>query len=445
MLLDRYRQLLTAYVDGELSSRQRRHVVRLLHRSAEARQLLEQLQADARALRQLPSLPLPADLTGPVLQLITERNLAPRQPRIVKAASIVWFGPLASWAVAAAVLLTIGVASYLYFVASLDQQAKTATAQTQPKCCDSTPPSENPEPVIAHKNHEIATETRKSPAPTRDRRAVEPPKVVQKSNEESKPGSMEKPKQSPSLEKEAALADRLETYHLERVPELLPVVVKLSDLDRLSARRKLITALSKANAYRLELPCSNGSKAFDRVQNAARTLHLGLLIDKQAQERLKLKWKISYALYLENITPEELTEFMRQVSLEDGKSAAGKPAEEQLDRLVLTRMSAANRKELSALLGIDPLATAPSAKGLLDADPRKGLTDATARQVGQSLAGQGGAARPESGKPAENIALVLAYNPVRPTPGSDEIKHFLDSRKPARPGTIRVLLVLRNG
>lgn len=445
MLLDRYCQLLTAYVDGELSRRQRRHVERLLHRSAEARQLLQHLEADARSLRQLPSPPLPADLTAPVLHLIASRKLAPRQPRIVKAASIAWFGPLASLAVAAAVLLTIGVASYLYFVASLDQQAKTATAQTQPKCCDSTPASEDREPAIAHKNHEIPTETRKSPAPTMDRRAVEPPKVVQKSNHESKTGSLEKPKPSPSLKKEAALADRLETFQFERVPELLPVVVKLSDLDRLSARKNVIAELNKDNAYRLELPCSNGTKVFDRVQNAARTLHLGFIIDKQAQERLKLKWKISYAVYLENITPEELTEFIHQIYVADRKSAGGKPAEVQLDRLVLTRMSAANRKELSALLGIDPLATAPSAKGPLDADPRKDLTDATARQVGQSLAGQGGAARPESGKPAENIALVLAYNPVRPTPGSDEIKHFLDSRKPARPGTIRVLLVLRNG
>jgi hypothetical protein len=133
----------------------------------------------------------------------------------------------------------------------------------------------------------------------------------------------------------------------------------------------------------------------------------------------------------------------------DRKSAGGKATEVQLDRLVLTHMNAANRKELSTLLGVDPLATGPNANGPSGTDPRNDLPDATARQVGQSLAGQGGAARPESRKsadqPAANIALVLAYNPVRPSPGSEEIKHFLDSRKPARAGTIRVLLVLRNG
>ncbi len=444
MLLDRYRQLLTAYVDGELSSRQRRHVVRLLHRSAEARQLLKQLEADALALRQLSSLPLPADLTGPVLQLINERNLAPRRPRIDKASLIAWFGPLASLAAAAAVLLTIGIASYLYFVASLDQPARTATAQTQPKYSGgSAPASEDPELTIAHKNDDSAAEPRKSPTPKIDRRAVEPPKIARKSDEKAKPSSADKP--SPSPKGEAALADRLETFHFDRVPDVLPVVIKLSDLDFLSARKNVIAELGKDNAFRLELPCSNGTKVFDRVQSAARKLRLGFIIDKQAQERLKLKWKISYALYLENITPVELTEFIHQIYVADRKSAGGKATEVQLDRLVLTRMNAANRKELSALLGVDPLATGLNANGSSGADPRNDLTDGTARQVGQSLAGQGGAPRPESGKPAENIALVLAYNPVRPSPGSDEIKHFLDSRKPARPGTIRVLLVLRNG
>jgi hypothetical protein len=68
--------------------------------------------------------------------------------------------------------------------------------------------------------------------------------------------------------------------------------------------------------------------------------------------------------------------------------------------------------------------------------------------VGRSLAGQGGAPRPEPGKPSakppERFALVLAYNTVRPSTGSDEIKHFLETRKPLRSGTIRALLVLRN-
>jgi anti-sigma factor RsiW len=46
-------ELLTAHVDGELTARQRRHVDRLLRRSAEARALLARLQEDAQQVRGL--------------------------------------------------------------------------------------------------------------------------------------------------------------------------------------------------------------------------------------------------------------------------------------------------------------------------------------------------------------------------------------------------------
>jgi hypothetical protein len=38
----------------------------------------------------------------------------------------------------------------------------------------------------------------------------------------------------------------------------------------------------------------------------------------------------------------------------------------------------------------------------------------------------------------------MAYDPVQSSPGSPEIKRFLESRKPARPDTVQVLLVLRS-
>ena len=49
MLSESARQLVTAYVDGELNARQRRQAVRLLSRSEEARRLLNRLEEDAVA------------------------------------------------------------------------------------------------------------------------------------------------------------------------------------------------------------------------------------------------------------------------------------------------------------------------------------------------------------------------------------------------------------
>src|SRR5258705_531710 len=87
MLPERDRQLLTAYVDGELTARQRRHVDRLLRRSGEARRLLQKLQAAPHALTALGDPPVAAppplavDLAPAVLQTIADRGLEPGRPQ----------------------------------------------------------------------------------------------------------------------------------------------------------------------------------------------------------------------------------------------------------------------------------------------------------------------------------------------------------------------------
>src|SRR5260370_12771467 len=77
MLTESCRELLTAYVDGELTPRQHKAVLRLLQQSAEARDLLRQMQRDSEALRQLPTPRLEHDLSAPVGQIIADRRVAP--------------------------------------------------------------------------------------------------------------------------------------------------------------------------------------------------------------------------------------------------------------------------------------------------------------------------------------------------------------------------------
>src|SRR5262249_35129606 len=123
MLPDRICQLLTAYVDGELGARHRRAVERLLRRSAEARKLLQQLQHDAATLRRLPRQQLGPDFSRQVLQAITERKVQP-VPRSLAGRSPRYGVPRwAGLATAAAVLLTISLASYFYFAASAQDAA----------------------------------------------------------------------------------------------------------------------------------------------------------------------------------------------------------------------------------------------------------------------------------------------------------------------------------
>src|SRR5262245_29660001 len=114
MLADYDRKLLTAYVDGELTSRQRKLVARLLQRSPEARDLLRKLQADADALRRLPRPRLGPDFPRRVFQAIAGLSARPARQRLAREARpgvLTWSG----WVAAALVLFAVGVGSYHYF------------------------------------------------------------------------------------------------------------------------------------------------------------------------------------------------------------------------------------------------------------------------------------------------------------------------------------------
>ena len=77
MLSERLLQLLTAYVDGEVSAHQRKVVLRHLRNSPEARGLLKKLQDDAARLQQLPVQVMGQDLSQKVLARIAEQVVRP--------------------------------------------------------------------------------------------------------------------------------------------------------------------------------------------------------------------------------------------------------------------------------------------------------------------------------------------------------------------------------
>lgn len=136
MLPEHLSELLTAYVDGELSPRKRKEVTKLLKKSAEARKLLQKLEEDSSFLRRLPRQQMRQDLSDSVLGNISMRGLklplrdpaAPTQQRIPVAApapkqpvpvaatpgsGIPWLGLLAFLLF----LILVGIASYLVFSA----------------------------------------------------------------------------------------------------------------------------------------------------------------------------------------------------------------------------------------------------------------------------------------------------------------------------------------
>ncbi|HEV3119752.1 MAG TPA: hypothetical protein VGY58_22020, partial [Gemmataceae bacterium] len=124
MLSERLLQLLTAYVDGEVSAHQRKVVLRQLRSSAEARTLLKKLQEDAARLQHLPAQVVGQDLSQKVLARIGDQVVRPIRVCAPQVPSAVPRG--FGLATAAAVLLAVGFGSYYYLKLVAEKQPQVA-------------------------------------------------------------------------------------------------------------------------------------------------------------------------------------------------------------------------------------------------------------------------------------------------------------------------------
>ena len=129
MLSDQIRQLLAAYVDGGLSSRQREAASRLLEQSAEAREFFRQLEADTAALRRLPRRQLGPEFSQKLVGLIGDQRL--HRERLAKLARSPVYPTWIGAAAAAAVLFVIGVGATIYLYSLPEHQPKVAVARNE--------------------------------------------------------------------------------------------------------------------------------------------------------------------------------------------------------------------------------------------------------------------------------------------------------------------------
>ncbi|MCI0461508.1 MAG: hypothetical protein L0Z62_31540 [Gemmataceae bacterium] len=453
MLPDRIYWLLTAYVDGELNTRQRKLVQHLVRQSAEARTFLRRLQQDAEALRGLPRRQLGALFTRQVLQALAAQPAQPVRSAAVPVRALLptWIG----WAVAAAVLFLVSTGSYLYFA---DAPAEELVDTLVVRSADLSPrPDQNEEPdperlAVLPAEQKPAPTPGSSPAPeeaprsasvamtpgTANESAAEPPRLTERSQSASSTGGI---LTAPNRKPEQFVA----------VPDPgLPVAFRFRELDQEKSRRSLREELQRDRAARLELACAETFKAFPRLQTAFEAEGVQLLIDQDAQVHLALPLKTNYVLYSEQVTTEELVRILHQVGREDQKAEAKRRGDGQFDRFAVSRLTAATQKELRLLLGLDPIQVpAPQAATPLGMDPRQPLPAATLDQVVPILKGQGPSrsdAGPMAGKVSDRWALVLTYDPARLRAAKSwEIKRLLDQRREPRAGAIQVFLVLRGG
>jgi hypothetical protein len=435
MLSDRVCQLLTAYVDGELTARQRRGVARLLRRSTEARDLLRQLQEDAGRVRALPPRKLDIDLSQPVLRAIADTGRATTRP--VAATAPAAFPAWAGLATAATVLLVIGLGSYLYFTAA-EGWSKSQTAELKKgseRGAGQGSSSDGPGDNKAGRDEAAPDGATAEPLP------VPPVEVAIKPDGKRSSSDSGSPKDGD--DQVFAIPDH-RRKPFDKVSDLrLSLILALRQLDQPESARQLKEELQKDPAYHLELFCLDGARALDRMRAVFAQHGVRLLIDADAQALLGMHRKANYVLYADDLTQEELARVLQQLGAEDRKAEANRAGDGQFGKVVVNPWTATDQRKLAKVLGVDPAQLQPARrKAPLGVDIRKPVSDSTGDHVAQALKGQGG--KPAA-KQAERLALVLVDRPFSARgAASREVKQFLDARKARRDGALQVLFVLRS-
>jgi len=436
MLAERCLELLTAYVDGQLSARQQRLVQKLLKKSPEARTMLRKLQQDSRDLMELPSPPPAPDVSLSVMQAIAQRGLHPGRRRSRPVGTV----PL--WrvaAAAAAVLLLTAGASFLFFKGLGGNGGNGNVAHKHKPAVPGTPSevvqSGSVDKGIVKKDAEERKPVDKQPPRDNGSTVAEKP--------EKKPDP-DRPSVTPDTPDPGPSGIRTDQsvipFNPHEAEVALPTLLRLRDLDQEKPRQTLIRELSRHDGFYIEVLCREATHAFPRLQAALQAGGYEVIVDGAAQQRLKQpQSKTNYLVYLDNVTPEELAKLLGPLGQEDTKADKKKPAYGQFQsnyaNLIVCPMAAEHRRKVIDYLGADPRRA--KATGPLGVDLTRPLSDQTAEQLTGDKAGS-----PPTNKGSDRSALTMVHG-TTPRSQSAEVKRYLDGHKPARKGTLQILLVLR--
>jgi hypothetical protein len=390
MLSDRHCQLLTAYVDGELSARERRAVARLLDQSPEARAFLDKLESDSHELRRLPVRRAPTTLADVVMQTLADDRPRPvRLPRptptVAGARGIpLWLGLPA----AACLLLAVTGGTFVFFSLLLGDRP------------DSPKTGEESGPVVV--------------AP----KDTTPPKKVPEAPPELDPllGDLF----AGAAERFGEKVDAKETY----------TSLAVGQLQQAPARERLTKVLKKETSVRLDVPVANSSGAVARLNDAFKKNGITVLVDAAARGTLNNPKKktpgVSFVLYAENLKVDELTQILATVGKAEG---AATRRGRVIDVFAVKGMTTTDRSELSKMLNVGVDALDPTKAGLwnpiIPVDPKGNPKD------------------PKMGKQPERLALVLARGQgVKLNPKTPEIQRFMEARQALDPRMLQVVLTI---
>ena len=308
MLPDQSIQMLTAFVDGELSTHDREAVMRLLNQSSEAREMLRHLQENAHKLKSLPKRKVEPSLVNEILQAIAEQKVQPTtagHPRRRRWRSYV--------AATMAASLLAGVVGIVVWKAIKEGNNGPNVdgpgfVQIDPK----PEPKPDPTPLPKKANPLLADLTKMTDMIVRDFGAP-------------------------------VLTD---TYFSGTFADLRTEGKSSAQLRH---------ELSREKTVQLEVTVKKNSEAMARLRTVLEVQGIKLVTDPAAKIAVDDK-KVEYFVYAENLTPEDFSKLMSGLSESYvvGNKTNQKNVSSPYQKVALAPLAKEEKQKVAKLLGVEP-------------------------------------------------------------------------------------------
>lgn len=406
MLTESEKLLITAAVDGQLPPAEAEAFDRLVMSDPEAARLFRRLKEASARLAALPKRPAPKGLAAAVMARVRPTTPARRTPAR---------GSLLPFIIAASLFLAVTTGSFLFF-RTRPTDADHAQQHLPPVGSSVVPDVPAGEPRAVAKGGR-GEDGAVKPADAAGAVAKLLPVEVE-------PVVVQVPK--PLTPEEKALFGvglMVESKPLKQVEPTVPLVLSGLEFGTDESQAKLKKELARDGGFRLNLFSKNTAAAVEHLQAAARTAGVHVFVEGMTAKRIKEPMALPYAVYLENLTADELAAVLAGLSKQVNEQP--KP-EAVLGAAHFVPADVPEQKDLKELLGLDwavPKAAKPA--------DGKAVSDGTLKEVVASV------------KKGEKAAVVVTYAPKLNAGKSSEVKLFVDKRGERKAGSVPLLIVVR--
>jgi len=410
MLTESEQLLISAAVDGELTPAEAKAFERLVMSEPEASRLFRQLKEASARLAALPKRTAPKDLAAKVMARV--RPVAPARKVGSRA------GFFLPYVIAASLFLAVTAGSFFFFRGPNHNNEQAQQNQLPPPDSNAVMPEVPVGDLVASAKPGAGEDGTVKPATDDGAIAKMPPVEVEPVVVVQAPKPL-----TPEEKDLIGSALMIESKPLKQVEPALPLILSALDFDKVEPQAKLKKELTADAGFRLNLFSKNTPVAVEHLQAAARQVGVSVFVEGLTAKRIKEPMALPYAMYVENLTADELTALL--AALAKVVNEQSRP-ENILGAAHFVTADTPEHKDLKELLGVDwPVKVGKTFDG-------KAVSEGTLKEVVASVK-----------KSGEKAAVVVTYAAKQNAGKSPEVRQFLEKRGDRKPGTVPLLIVVR--